>query len=135
MIAETALAAQGASRIAHSLRVAPPYKDARCHCPRLVHVQHRKDAQLNSPFLRGIYIQAACRLCLETGNHINMNVISYGEDVKCNDAQRYTCCVKPGAFCDIAINLSIVAHAHTLENWKAQIHTLFYDELLSDLLI
>lgn len=43
-----------------SLRAAPPYKDAHCHCPQFVPVRHQKDAQFNSLFLTQIYIPAAC---------------------------------------------------------------------------
>lgn len=84
VIAETALAAQGASRIAHS-ELLRPDKDTRRHCPQLVHMQRCRDAQFNCFLRTRIYIPAACRLFVhgKSQKYARQSLWRNEEDVMC----------------------------------------------------
>lgn len=86
VIAETALAAQGATRNAHSeslhptkMRAAIVHSLCMCNIREMLHMHS---------FITQIYFPAACRQYLCTGNHKSMNVMPYGDDVMCNGTHR-----------------------------------------------
>lgn len=104
-----------------SLRVAPPYKDAHCHCAQFVHVRHQKDAQFSNTDLYSSSMQTVfvhrkshkyerhiiwrwCNVQWHTLDKHSLSIATYQlQTVKC----RYTYCIIPGAFCKNGISFSI----------------------------